>query len=146
MIGYDDHISRAGRSFSMTATTHLGKGVLVLTSVLVAACSPKNPQTLITVADARINKAQIVDIGERGDSPGDILVFDQPLLDRIPATACRQGGSVLSLHRSRVDSQSCPGPGGSRAPHVNRLESLEVARSQSGRADREVPGHDVADR
>ncbi len=66
----------------MTEIPPLGKGVLVLTGALGAACSPKDPLTLITVADARIHKAQIVDLGESGDSPGDIIVFDQPLLDQ----------------------------------------------------------------
>jgi len=54
----------------------------VLTSGLVAACSPTQPQTLVTIADARVNKAQVIDIGESGDSLGDMFVFDQPLLDQ----------------------------------------------------------------
>ncbi len=66
----------------MTAIPYLRKGFLVLTGALGAACSPKDSQTLITVADARIHKAQIVDIGEAGDSAGDMIVFDQPLLDQ----------------------------------------------------------------
>ena len=37
--------------------------------------------TLVTIADARSGIAQWVDLGEAGDSPGDILVFDQPLLN-----------------------------------------------------------------
>lgn len=54
----------------------------MLTSGLVAACSPTQPQTLVTIADARVNKAQVIDIGESGDSLGDMFVFDQPLLDQ----------------------------------------------------------------
>lgn len=50
-------------------------------AVLLTACAPADPQTLITYADARTDKAQIIDTGEPGDSVGDILVFDQPLLD-----------------------------------------------------------------
>lgn len=46
-----------------------------------AACSQETPQTLVTIADARANKAQHIDLGEPGDSAGDILTFDQPLLD-----------------------------------------------------------------
>ena len=58
------------------------KTMLLAASVLgAAACSQEKPQTLITVADARIDSAQLIDIGETGDSVGDILVFDQPLLD-----------------------------------------------------------------
>jgi hypothetical protein len=59
----------------------IGK-VVVLMSALVAGCSPTDPQTLITIADARVQKAQVVDIGESGDSLGDMFVFDQPLLDQ----------------------------------------------------------------
>jgi hypothetical protein len=54
----------------------------VLIGTFAAACSTAGPQTLITVADARIHKAQVIDVGEPGDSPGDMFVFDQPLLDR----------------------------------------------------------------
>ena len=46
-----------------------------------AACSPDSSTTLVTIADARVDKARFIDIGEPGDSVGDILVFDQPLLD-----------------------------------------------------------------
>jgi len=60
----------------------LGKSVLVLTGIFVAGCAHIYTQTLITVADARTHKAQVIDIGESGDSPGDIFVFDQPLLDQ----------------------------------------------------------------
>ena len=59
----------------------IGK-VVVLMTALVAGCSPTEPQTLITIADARVQKAQVVDIGESGDSLGDMFVFDQPLLDQ----------------------------------------------------------------
>ena len=55
--------------------------VPVLTATMVAACSPTERQTMTTVADARVHKAEVVDIGEPGDSPGDLFVFDQPLLD-----------------------------------------------------------------
>lgn len=46
-----------------------------------SACGRDAPTLLVTIADARVDKAQLIDIGEPGDSPGDILVFDQPLLD-----------------------------------------------------------------
>ena len=36
---------------------------------------------MVTIADARDKPAVLVDIGEPGDSVGDILTFDQPLLD-----------------------------------------------------------------
>jgi len=52
-------------------------GLLGLTS-----CSEKGPQTLVTLADARARPAKVTDVGEPGDSVGDILTFDQPLLDQ----------------------------------------------------------------
>ena len=60
----------------------LGKIFLVLAAGVTAACSTTDRRTMITVADARVHKAQVIDIGEPGDSPGDLFVFDQPLLDQ----------------------------------------------------------------
>jgi hypothetical protein len=37
--------------------------------------------TLITIADSRSGIASPVDVGAPGDSPGDMFVFDQPLLN-----------------------------------------------------------------
>ena len=65
----------------MIKTPALARIILVLTATMVAACSPTERQTMTTVADARVHKAEVVDIGEPGDSPGDLFVFDQPLLD-----------------------------------------------------------------
>ena len=59
----------------------LEKTVLLLITAMAAACSQTDRKTMITVADARVHKAQLVDIGEPGDSQGDLFVFDQPLLD-----------------------------------------------------------------
>ncbi len=42
---------------------------------------PNYTTTLVTIADGRSGIAQSVDLGEPGDSPGDIFVFDQPLLN-----------------------------------------------------------------
>jgi hypothetical protein len=41
----------------------------------------EEPNTLTTIADARSGIAQPVDLGAPGDSPGDMFVFDQPLLN-----------------------------------------------------------------
>ena len=63
-------------------------GAIFLTAAILAisACTQQSPQTLpqtlVTIADARSHPAQMIDIGKPGDSPGDILVFDQPLLDK----------------------------------------------------------------
>lgn len=42
---------------------------------------PDYATTLVTIADARSGIAKQLDLGEAGDSPGDIFVFDQPLLN-----------------------------------------------------------------
>ena len=56
-------------------------GFVVPASVMLVGCSTTNNKTLVTIADARVHKAEFVDIGATGDSPGDMFVFDQPLLD-----------------------------------------------------------------
>lgn len=53
---------------------------VIFLSVL-PACSQQGTQTFTTIADAREHPAQFIDTGKPGDSAGDILVFDQPLLD-----------------------------------------------------------------
>ena len=63
------------------------------------ACKQQTPQTLVTIADARSNPAQIVDIGESGDSVGDILIFDQPLLDKDKKEIGNNSGNCI---RTRV--------------------------------------------
>ncbi len=67
----------------MLIGSHIRKHRDALTSaLLITACAPAVPQTLVTYADARTDKAQLIDTGDPGDSVGDILVFDQPLLDK----------------------------------------------------------------
>ena len=76
------------------------KPLLFTASVLgTAACSQENPQTLITIADARIDTAKFIDTGEPGDSVGDILVFDQPLLDEHHKNIGNNSGTCI---RNRV--------------------------------------------
>ena len=75
------------------------KILLVTGALSTAACAPEQAQTLITVADARIDKARFIDSGEPGDSPGDILVFDQPLLDEQQHKIGNNSGSCI---RTRV--------------------------------------------
>ena len=76
------------------------KPLLFTASVLgTAACSQENPQTLITIADARIDTAKFIDTGEPGDSVGDILVFDQPLLDEHHKNIGNNSGTCI---RTRV--------------------------------------------
>jgi hypothetical protein len=76
------------------------KPLLLTASVLgAAACSQENPQTLITIADARNDAAKFIDTGEPGDSVGDILVFDQPLLDEHHKNIGNNSGTCI---RTRV--------------------------------------------
>ena len=69
--------------------------VLVFISLSVIACTTQSTHTLVTIADARVDKAYFIDIGEGGDSPGDILTFDQPLLDQQMNQIGNNSGSCI---------------------------------------------------
>ena len=49
---------------------------------LISACDESAEHLLFTIADARAHPAKWTDTGEQGDSTGDILTFDQPLLNK----------------------------------------------------------------
>ena len=66
---------------SLTLTSFTLKSILLAVILPAAACTQHELQTLITIADARTSPAQLTDTGEPGDSVGDLLTFDQPLLD-----------------------------------------------------------------
>jgi hypothetical protein len=56
--------------------------VVAVTQLLdFSSAHAKQDTTLITIADARSGIASPVDLGAPGDSPGDMFVFDQPLLN-----------------------------------------------------------------
>ena len=75
------------------------KNALLTAMILgLLACSQKSPQTLITVADARDKPAQYIDNGEPGDSVGDILSFDQPLLNEDMQEIGNNSGTCLRTH------------------------------------------------
>jgi hypothetical protein len=77
--------------------------IIALLAVIIpvlAACSQQTPQTLVTVADARLHSAQLVDTGEPGDSAGDLLTFDQPLLDQHMKEIGNNSGACV---RTRVE-------------------------------------------
>lgn len=65
----------------------------------LSACTQETPETLVTIADARGHPAQLTDLGSPGDSPGDILTFDQPLLDENMQTIGNNSGTCM---RTRV--------------------------------------------
>jgi len=72
---------------------------LIIFSMTLCACAQKKSHTLITIADARNNPAHFIDNGEPGDSAGDILVFEQPLLDKEMKEIGNNSGSCI---RTRV--------------------------------------------
>ena len=65
----------------------------------LSACTQSLPQTMVTIADARKNPAQLIDTGVPGDTIGDILVFDQPLLDNDKKEIGNNSGTCI---RTRV--------------------------------------------
>jgi len=69
--------------------------LLAATLFTVAACTQDSPTVLVTIADARSDQAQWIDTGKPGDSAGDILVFDQPLLDEAFNTIGNNAGSCI---------------------------------------------------
>lgn len=80
----------------MNKLSGFSKWLFIAASITgVAACAREPTYTLLTIADARINTAQRIDTGERGDSPGDILVFDQPLLDDKQQAIGNNSGACL---------------------------------------------------
>ena len=73
--------------------------ILLLSLAGIGACSRQTTGTLVTVADARDAPARLADSGAPGDSVGDILAFDQPLLD---ASGRRIGDNSGVCVRTRV--------------------------------------------
>lgn len=55
----------------------------------------RNNSTLVTIADARSGIATPVDLGAPGDSPGDMFVFDQPLLNEARQTIGSNSGYCI---------------------------------------------------
>jgi hypothetical protein len=82
-----------------TISIHIKTLVLSAGVLGAVSCSRQEPQDLITIADARIHTARYIDTGEPGDSVGDILVFDQPLLDEQRQTIGNNSGTCI---RTRV--------------------------------------------
>lgn len=68
---------------------------LLVSCALLVACTVEQTKTLITIADARQSPATFTDIGEQGDSVGDVLTFDQPLLDQQMKVIGNNSGSCI---------------------------------------------------
>ncbi len=84
----------------MNKTLFPVKNILLTATIFgLLACSQKTSQTLITIADARDKPANYVDNGEPGDSVGDVLTFDQPLLNEDMQEIGNNSGTCI---RSRI--------------------------------------------
>ena len=81
-----------------TKNTLSAVSTLAINILALSACT-QPPQTMVTIADARNNPAQVIDTGAPGDSIGDILVFDQPLLDKDKNKIGNNSGTCI---RTRV--------------------------------------------
>ncbi len=64
------------------------KALIICTILFISAAARASDETqatptitLVKIADARSGIAEKIDLGKPGDSPGDMFVFDQPLLD-----------------------------------------------------------------
>ncbi len=80
----------------MNTGTDLARHALLLASLAaVAACSDSRQRQLVTIADARSHAARLIDTGEPGDTVGDLLVFDQPLLDEQQAVIGNNSGTCI---------------------------------------------------
>ena len=70
--------------------------VPVATQVLgCSSAHAEEDNTLVTIADARSGIASPVDLGAPGDSPGDMFVFDQPLLNEARETIGSNSGYCI---------------------------------------------------
>ncbi len=83
----------------MHAVTAVRPLLLLTAMSAVLACAPEAPQVMVTIADARVERARLVDIGQPGDSEGDLVVFDQPLLDEHGTPVGNNSGACI---RTRV--------------------------------------------
>jgi hypothetical protein len=57
-------------------------GILALAAFGTEARSEEAWKTLTVIQDAPKGKVSVVDVGVKGDSPGDITTWDEPLLDK----------------------------------------------------------------
>lgn len=80
---------------NLSTKNNLSLFTLIAISLMLCACEQHSTQSLTTIADARNNPAQYIDNGEPGDSVGDILVFDQPLLDKDMKTIGNNSGICI---------------------------------------------------
>ena len=65
-----------------------------------SACTQDDTIIQVTIADARDHSARLIDTGTPGDSAGDILTFDQPLLDQDMNVIGNNSGACI---RTRIE-------------------------------------------
>lgn len=75
------------------------RSLLIAAALALVACSQEAVREMVTIADARAHPARFIDVGEPGDSAGDMYVFDQPLLDAQGNTLGNNSGVCI---RTRV--------------------------------------------
>jgi hypothetical protein len=84
----------------MNSLSHSIKPFIFFSGFLaITSCTQDAPQTLVTIADARVHSAKVIDVGEPSDSVGDILTFDQPLLNQQGEQIGNNSGTCI---RTRV--------------------------------------------
>jgi len=76
------------------------RGLLITGCLALTGCAVTDYRTMVTIADAQTGPATLVDVGETGDSVGDMVLFDQPLLDEDGAVIGNNSGACI---RTRVD-------------------------------------------
>ena len=93
-------------------------GLLMGACLALPGCAATDYRMLVTIADAQTGPATLVDVGETGDSVGDMVLFDQPLLgeecdggDYNKATCSRLGfgggGSLGCTSNCTLNYDSC---------------------------------------
>ena len=74
-------------------------GLLMGACLALTGCAATDYRMLVTIADAQTGPATLVDVGETGDSVGDMVLFDQPLLGEDGAVIGNNSGVCI---RTRV--------------------------------------------
>ena len=74
-------------------------GLLMGACLALTGCAVTDYRMLVTIADAQTGPATRVDVGKTGDSVGDMVLFDQPLLDEDGAVIGNNSGVCI---RTRV--------------------------------------------
>ena len=105
--------------------------------ISITSCTQDALQTLVTTVDARVHPAKVIDVGEPGDSVGDILAFDQPLLSQQGKQVGNNSGTCI---RTRVahsfqcqwtltlgnDSIQVAGREFEKGRHISRLSVVQA--------------------